>query len=45
MQEALERADTSFFTKIICAKRMTIQDGHTNDGGNDLTEQNEEPPD
>ena len=45
LQEALEQADNSFFANIIRAKRTTIQDGRTDDGVNDPTEQNEEPPD
>ena len=45
-QEELERSDNSFFTKIIrLANRTTIRDGRTNDGSNDLSEHNEEPPD
>ena len=44
-QEELQRADNSFFTKIIRAERTTIQDGRMNDGSNDPAEQNEEPPD
>ena len=44
-QEELERADNSFFTKIIRAKRTTIRDGRTNDGSSDLAGHNEEPPD
>ena len=45
-QEDLERADSSFFTKVIRAKRPTIQDGRsTNDESNDPAEQNEDPPD
>ena len=41
----LEQADCSFFAKIVRAKRMTIQNGRTDDGTNDPTERNGEPPD
>ena len=44
-QEALERANNSFFAKIIQAKQTTIQDVRTNNVANDLAEQNEEPLD
>ena len=44
-QETLEQADDSFFAKIIRAKRRIIQNGRTDDGGNDPAERNEEPPD
>ena len=43
-QDSLEQAHNNFFAKIIRAKRTIIQDGRTNDGVNDLAEENEGPP-
>ena len=43
--EALAAANTSFLATILHAKRTAIQDGRMDEGLNDQTARNEEPPD